>query len=141
MNQKRVERYREKVERIKTRASDIEGWISGLSESSFKQDKKTRLAVYKAFQELVEAVGDICAMHAVDTGKVVGDDHENIEKGAGSLYDGELSNDLKSSNGFRNRLIHEYNGLDHKIAYDSIRDLLPALKRFGEEVEKWIENR
>ncbi|KXB02243.1 hypothetical protein AKJ44_01055 [candidate division MSBL1 archaeon SCGC-AAA261F17] len=141
MSQKRVERYRGKVERIEVRASDIEKWISDLSESDFEQDKKTRLAIYKAFQELVESIADICAMYAADTGRVVGDDHENIEKAAGRLYESELSDDLKNSNGLRNRIIHEYNGLNHKIAYDSINELLPSLKKFGEEVKRWIKNK
>lgn len=141
LSRERKNRYLDKVEKIETRASDIEGWIGDLSEADFERDKKTRLATYKAFQELVEAVADICAMHASDTVKAVGDDHENVGKAAGELYEEGLREALERSNGLRNRLVHEYNQLNNKIAYDSIKELLPSLRRFGEEVQKWVKSK
>lgn len=141
LSRERKDRYLGKVERMEARASDIEEWIGNLSEPDFERDKKTRLAIYKTFQELAEAVADICAMYAADTGKVVGDDHENIKKAGGGLYKEGLRTALENSNGLRNRIVHEYNGLSHKIAYESINELLPSLREFGKEVKKWIKSK
>lgn len=141
MTRERRERYLEKTEKIETRVSDIETWIKDLTESEFERDKKTRLAVYKAFQEATEAVSDICAMFLSDRGKVVGDDYENIEKASGNLFSESLEQDLKNSNGLRNRIIHEYNGLTNKLAYNSIKQLSSSLKKFAKEARKWIKDK
>ena len=53
MDKSRLQGYLEKIERIEERVGDIRTW---LSEGDAKGvDKKTRLAVYKAVQEAVEA--------------------------------------------------------------------------------------
>lgn len=40
--------------------------------------------------------------------------------------------------GLRNRLVHEYNGLDDEIAIDSARRLAPDLRKACEEVRSWL---
>ncbi len=141
LDQERKNRYLDKVEKIEIRTADIEEWIGELSEADFERDKKTRLATYKAFQELVEAAADICAMYASDTVKAVGDDYENIGKAAGGLYPEGLREHLERSNGLRNRLVHEYNHLNNKIAHDSIKELLPSFKEFVRGVREWIKSK
>jgi len=57
VDEKRVARYLDKLNHLKERLSDINEWINDVLE-----DKKTKLAVYKATQEAVEAMCDVIAM-------------------------------------------------------------------------------
>lgn len=134
MEEKRKKRYMEKTELIRKRAEEIEEWKSG-----FFIEEKDRLAVYKAFQEISEASMDLVAMMLKDSDKIPEDDYTNINK---AVKLGLLSNNLKASlddlNGLRNRIVHVYNGLDDKIAFDAMSEILPGVKKFVEVVEKWI---
>ena len=103
------------------------------------EDKKTRLATYKAFQEVVEACADICAMMLKDSKLLVNDDYTNIEKLAEKrMITRSIADSLKEANGLRNRLIHEYNGLSMSIAFESIISLIPRLREFCKGVKDWL---
>ena len=126
-------RYLDKLAHIDKRILNIETW---LSES---EDEKTRLAIYKAFQEIVEALFDIVSMKLVDLKMSPKDDYTNIkileEKG---LLNSTLTNILRKANGLRNRLVHGYNVLSDEVALESIRVLLPEIKKVRRFVETWI---
>ena len=139
MEIERAKRYRDKLNLILERTADIEDWTS-IEISDFISDKKTRLAVYKAFQELLEAALDIVAISCRDSRIISKDDYANVE----ALYqkniiDERLKNALIESNGLRNRLVHRYNTLDDRTAFESILELLPDFKYFTEVMDKWLE--
>lgn len=141
MDIERAKRYEDKLNLISERLRDIDEWISGYDASDFTSDKKTRLAVYKAFQELTEASFDIIAMACKDSKIIPKDDYTNVD----ALYDKKiiddsLKNALSESNGLRNRLVHHYNRLDDGIAFESIQELLPYFKYFTEVIEKWLKS-
>jgi len=124
---------------IERRISQINAWVSNYTDRDFINDEKTKLAVYKAFQEAVESTMDIIAMICKDIGIPPRDDYMNIE----SLKELEIINRdlmerLVEANGLGNRLVHHYNKLDDKIAFESIRELVDSLLKFVEVVEKWI---
>lgn len=124
-----------KLELIMKRAGEIEEWKSG-----FFMKEKDRLAVYKAFQEIGEACMDIITMILKDSGKIPEDDYINITKviKLGFLPD-NLKPILEDLNGLRNRIVHEYNGLDDEIAFDAMTEILPDIKEFVMAVGKWLE--
>ena len=128
----RVERYREKVELARERLEDVEILLGDF-------DKKfSRLACYKAFQELVESLFDIIAMTLKDLDKTVEDDYTNIYKLEllEKLSRGEAEV-LREANGLRNRVVHRYNRMDDEVARRSMENLLPHLRKILEElVEK-----
>lgn len=139
MDIERAKRYKDKLNFILEKVNDIEEWTP-VDISDFISDKKTRLAVYKAFQELVEASFDIVAMACRDSRIISKDDYANIE----ALYqkntiEESLKNALAESNGLRNRLVHRYNTLDDTMAFESILELLPNFKYFTEVMEKWLK--
>lgn len=139
MDIERAKRYKDKLNFILEKVNDIEEWTS-VDISDFISDKKTRLAVYKAFQELVEASFDIVAMACRDSRIISKDDYANIE----ALYQKNiieegLKNALVESNGLRNRLVHRYNTLDDTMAFESIQTLLSDFKYFTEVMEKWLK--
>lgn len=131
LSKKRKDRYLEKPDKIQERHRDIVEWLENSNEV-LRANTERRLALYKAFQEVVEAVTDICAMHLADTGHVVGDDATNIEKSAGKLFSDDIRDRLQEADGLRNRVVHEYNGLDTELALTSMRDIRKFSTRFQE---------
>jgi len=134
----RAKRYREKLNLILERMADIEDWIP-FDISDFISDKRTRLATYKAFQELIEASFDVAAMVCRDSRIIPKDDYTNMEALFNKkIIEVSLKNVLIESNGLRNRLVHRYNTLDDSIAFESIRTLLPGFRHFVEVIDKWL---
>ncbi|MCX9012891.1 MAG: DUF86 domain-containing protein [Candidatus Methanoperedens sp.] len=141
MDVERAKRYKDKLGLISERLWDIDEWTSEYDVSKFVSDKKTRLAVYEAFQELTEASFDIVAMVCRDSKIITKDDYTNVD----SLYNKKFIDDntktaLSESNGLRNRLIHRYNNLDDSIAFESIQALLSDFAYFSEVVNKWLKS-
>lgn len=137
MREKRFKRYMGKIERIQRRLKSITAWSD-----AFLHQEKERLAVYKAFQEIAEAAMDIIAMMAKDSNIIPEDDYTNLKKlEAEQLISKEVKNALSEVNGLRNRIVHEYNGLDHKIALESMRKLTPLIQKFVGEVKAWLQKR
>lgn len=77
-----------------------------------------------------------------DAGVPPKDDYTNIEtlKELG-IINAEVMEKLVEANGLRNRLVHHYNKLDDRIAFESIKELLDDLLIFVEVVEGWIAKR
>jgi len=138
MDSERLRRYIDKIEHIEERMEDIRTWLNEV-EGVGEMDKKTRLAVYKAMQEVVEASTDVVAMILKDEGKLPKDDYTNIEKIFGlDIIDTRIKEALKEADGLRNRLVHEYNELNDEIALESIQELLVPIEEFMEMVKKWM---
>ncbi len=128
----RKKRYQEKIELAEKRILEAEEWIP-------LQDEKSKLAAYKAFQEIVEAISDIIAMLLKDKGKLIEDDYKNIEKITQlKMLDEKDAKILEDANGLRNRIIHKYNRTDDAIAKESIQNLLPQLKTILKKFEHAI---
>jgi len=118
----REKRYKEKFELARERIGDVEILLGDFD------NKFSRLACYKAFQELVESIFDIIAMLLKDHGKTVEDDYTNVEKLERIAINKKDADILREANGLRNRIIHRYNRVDDMIAKQSIENLLPHLK-------------
>lgn len=139
MDTERAKRYKDKLNFMDERCADVEEWTSsGISD--FTSDKKTRLAVYKAFQELIETSLDIAAMVCKDSRIVPRDDYTNIEELYNrNIIDERLNKALAESNGLRNRLVHRYNSLDDRTAFESIHTLIPAFKQLEDVMNRWLK--
>lgn len=134
MEKERLKRYKEKIELVEKRISNIEETLQTFEKETSK------LACYKAFQEVVEIITDIIAMILIDKNKVVNDDYANIEKiNEIILFSKEEISILNEANGLRNRVIHEYNKTNDKTAKESINKLLPELVKIINKFEKFIE--
>lgn len=133
MNKERIKRYKEKIAVIEKRRNNIFSWIA-------ETDEKSVLALYKAFQEVVESFTDLFAMMLKDMGKLVEDDYSNIE----ALRRTNVINQnqeaiLKEANGLRNRLIHEYNGLEQRTAQVSMKEINDEMDDVLKQVRVWIK--
>ena len=142
MDEKRVKRYKEKLDLIEMRISQIKEWTNNFNEEDFDRNELVKLATYKAFQEIVEGSMDVIAMLCKDNGIPPRDDYSNIEALLKKkIIDDELSKIMIEGNGLRNRIVHKYNKLDDKKAFIEIIESLSEFERFIEVVENWIEKR
>ncbi len=53
----------------------------------------------------------------------------------------ELSTRLASTTGLRNRLVHRYEEIDHKVVYHSAARLLPDYLRYFKLIEKYLKTK
>jgi uncharacterized protein YutE (UPF0331/DUF86 family) len=133
MDENRLKRYIEKINVIEKRRENIFLWIS-------EKDEKSVLAVYKAFQEIAESFTDLCAMLLKDMKEIVEDDYTNIENlRKNDVFTEKQEAILKEANGLRNRLIHEYNGLEQKTALCSIQEINDEMDAILEKVRIWVK--
>ena len=137
MEKERLSRYKDKINLIEKRILEIGEWAD-ISKKEFIQDEKTKLATYKAFQELSESCMDIIAMACKDLKIYPKDDYTNIEQLSKKIS--FEKNVLQDANGLRNRLVHRYNSTDDLIAFQSIKEILPLISVFVEVFNKWIKN-
>lgn len=139
MDAERLKRYKEKIDLIEERMGDLNEWLN-IDLEEFLGDKKTKLASYKAFQEIVEAFMDIFSMIIRDMKILVEDDYSNINNlFKKNFLNLEERNLLKNANGLRNRLIHRYNSLDDEIAYSNIKEMLGKFEEILRKVKEWIK--
>ena len=136
MDTQRYNRYKDKIDLIEKRIQEIDEWAD-ISAEEFIQDERTKLATYKAFQELAESCMDIIAMACKDMKILPKDDYTNIEKLSTKLQFDKRN--LQDANGLRNRLIHRYNTTDDLMAFQSIHELLPEITTFIEGIKQWIK--
>jgi len=50
----------------------------------------------------------------------------------------DLGRSLKEANGLRNRLVHEYDGVNDRMAYISMTRLTEALRTFPGVILEWL---
>ncbi|MCD6573999.1 MAG: DUF86 domain-containing protein [Thermoplasmata archaeon] len=136
MNEKIEERIMEKMEILIDRIEFINENIS----DEMMENRILKKALYKEFQEAIEAMTDICALIRRGLNSSAKDDYTNIDflvekKVIGS----KTGKKMKEANGLRNRLIHEYDGLNDMLAYESMKELVNHLKSFSQEVLKWMK--
>ena len=136
MNEKIEERIMEKMEILIDRIEFINENIS----DEMVENRILKKALYKEFQEAIEAMTDICALIRRGLNSSAKDDYTNIdflvEK---KVIDSKTGKKMKEANGLRNRLVHEYDGLNDMLAYESMKELVNHLKSFSQEVLKWMK--
>ena len=122
MDEKRERRFYQKLETLEDRLIFLEENFPEIDE--LIENRVLRKALYKEFQELTDALGDISAMMAKEEGILVEDDYSNLEQ-LKTLLKPDVIENLKRANGLRNVLVHEYNGIDDTLAFESTQEVLP----------------
>ncbi|KYK33039.1 MAG: hypothetical protein AYK18_05135 [Theionarchaea archaeon DG-70] len=137
MDEDRLKRYWDKINLVSRRSNEIKRWTA-MQPDDFITDEKTKLATYKAFQEIVEACMDMVAMICKDSKIPPKDDYTNIDLLGNIISFKNMKKTLIEANGLRNRLVHRYNTTDDLLAFESIKEILPGISKFIEGVKKWI---
>ena len=134
MESARLKRYKDKLSVLRKRSGEIEEW-----KDDFHGEERTKLACYKAFQEIAESAMDMLAMMLKDLNESPSDDYSNIDALEGKkLLQKDVAGTLRDANGLRNRVIRHYNGTKENLAYDSMLELLPKLLEFADGMEAWL---
>ena len=114
--------------------------IKEITLEEYDRDIFKRKATERLLQELIEAAIDINTHLIIQTGNRTPDDYYEsfIRAGELKIISMELANSLAPSAGLRNRLVHEYDSLNHSIVLEAVslaEDLYP---RYIKEVEDYL---
>lgn len=104
--------YRDYLQDILSSINDIVSFTENMTFDSFKEDKKTMYAVTRCIEVLGEAA-------------------KKIPK---SIRDKYPSVPWKEMVGMRNKMIHEYFGVDVKILWQTVKGDIPSLKPLIQEI-------
>ena len=130
-----AERIVQKCEMLIDRVEFIDRHIA----EAILTDRILRKAMYKEFQEAVEAATDICALVRRSLDSSAQDDYSNVDYLVErEIIPADLGRSLKEANGLRNRLVHEYDGVNDRMAYNSITRLTEALRTFSGVILEWL---
>lgn len=141
LDDKRVNRYNDKFIQFDKNFKFLKEWTDGVDVNDFLNNVgvERQFAIYHAFQIILEIAGDLSAMLVKDLQLVPKDDYTNVEiLKKKNIITNDLANNIKDANGLRNRIVHNYNGLDDKLAYEGILNLLDEINNFIDVIKQWL---
>ena len=114
--------------------------IKDMSKEEYIEDIYKRKATERLLQELIEAAIDINTYIIVQTGNIVPDDYYEsfIRSGELKIISINLAEKLAPSAGLRNRLVHEYDLLEHLMVLDAVRMAEELYPHYVKEIEDYI---
>lgn len=114
--------------------------ISGMKKVEYLKDVYKRKATERLLQELIEAAIDINTHIIVQTGHTVPDDYYEsfIKAGELRIISTELAEKLAPSAGLRNRLVHEYDLLEHSLVLDAVQMAVELYPEYVKDIERYI---
>lgn len=142
MDQKRIQRYKEKEEYFSKLMAKLKEWTKDLNVHDFVTSLglKDQFSIYHAYQIILELTTDLAAMVIKDLKLIPKDDYINMDLLAeNKIISKELAYNLKQANGLRNRIVHNYNGLDEEIAFKDIQKYYDYLEKYKEALDKWLQ--
>ena len=114
--------------------------ISDMTEEEYRGDVYKRKATERLLQELIEAAIDINTHIIVDAGHAAPDDYFSsfIKAGELNIIPADLAAKLAPSAGLRNRLVHEYDLIEHALVLGAVKTAQVLYPHFVKAVESFI---
>lgn len=109
--------YRDYLQDILDSVDDIESFIGGMGFEEFKKDRKTVNAVVRSVE-------------------VIGEASKRIPRSLKAKFKGVPWREMA---GMRDKLIHEYFGVDVEILWKTAKDDIPPLKQVIQDMLKSLE--
>jgi uncharacterized protein with HEPN domain len=109
--------YRDYLQDVLDSIDDVASFIGGMSFEEFKKDRKTINAVVRSIE-------------------VIGEASKRIPRGLKAKYKGVPWREMA---GMRDKLIHEYFGVDVEILWKTAKDDIPPLKNVIQDMMKSLE--
>src|SRR3989337_310143 len=116
--------------------------IETITKEEYLKDVYKRKATERLLQELIEAAIDINTHIIVQTGSKVPDDYYEsfIKMGELKIISVELAERLAPSAGLRNRLVHEYDLLEHSIVFNAVKMAEKLYPAYVKEIENFLSS-
>jgi uncharacterized protein YutE (UPF0331/DUF86 family) len=117
--------------------------IKGMDRDEYLRDLYKRKATERLLQELIEAAIDINVHMIVGLGYAPPDDYYRsfIRAGELRILSPELAEKLAPSAGLRNRLVHEYDRIDHSIILKAVAMTKELYPKYVEEVSSALSRK
>ena len=114
--------------------------IENMSPEEYVKGVLKRKATEMLLQELIEAAVDINTHIIVQTGNTVPDGYFEsfIMAGEKGIISADLAEKLAPSAGLRNRLVHEYDLLDHSLVLEAVKMAEKLYPKYIQEIETFI---
>ncbi len=114
--------------------------IKNMKIDEYIEDVYRRKATERLLQELIEAAIDINTHIIVQTGNTAPDDYYEsfIKVGKLKIISADLAEKLAPSAGLRNRLVHEYDLLEHSMVLEAVRTAEELYPEYVKEIEDYI---
>ena len=142
ISEERLRRYNDKLEYLNQSFNYLNDWTKNVGLKDFIEDLdiQKKYGIYHAFQITIEIITDITAMIVKDLKVIPKDDYSNFEiLKKNKVIKSYLAVKISEANGLRNRIVHDYNGLNEDIAYTNLLKLIKDLKLFEAEVKIWLK--
>jgi len=114
--------------------------IKDMTQEHYSEDIYKRKATERLLQELIEAAIDINTHMIVQMGKSVPDDYYEsfIKAGEHKIISHDLAKKLAPSAGLRNRLVHEYDVLEHSLVLDAVRIAQELYPEYVKQIDAFL---
>jgi uncharacterized protein YutE (UPF0331/DUF86 family) len=117
--------------------------IKNMKRNNYERDLYKRKATERLLQELIEAAIDINTHIIVETGNPVPDDYYEsfIKVGQLKIISSDLAEKLAPSAGLRNRLVHEYDRIEHAMILKAVRMAEELYPQYIKEINDYISGK
>jgi uncharacterized protein YutE (UPF0331/DUF86 family) len=117
--------------------------IKEMKKDEYLRDIYKRKATERLLQELIEAAIDINVHMIVESGHAPPEDYYQsfIRAGELGMLSLDLAEKLAPSAGLRNRLVHEYDRIDHSIILEAVALAEELYSRYLKEVYSFISRK
>ena len=142
MEEERIKRYNDKLEYLNQTIENLNEWTESIDSKEFVErlELQKQYGIYHAFQIGIEIITDLISMIVKDIKLMPKDDYSNINTVKNKkIINVELAAKLREANGLRNRIVHDYNGLDNEIAYNRLKNLLKYFQEFKVKAKEWLK--
>jgi len=142
MEEERIMRYNDKLEYLNQTIENLNNWTESIDLKEFieRLELQKQYGIYHAFQIGIEIITDLVSMIVKDVKLIPKDDYSNINIIKNKkIISADLAVKLREANGLRNRIVHDYNGLDNEIAYNRLTNLLEYFQEFKVKAKEWLK--
>ena len=114
--------------------------IQQMTRDEYAADLYRRKATERLLQELIEAAIDVNTHILVQNGHAAPDDYYDsfLKVGQLQMISYNLADKLAPSAGLRNRLIHQYDQIDHSILLQAVRMAEELYSEYVSQVEQYL---
>ena len=142
MEEERIKRYNDKLEYLTQTIENLNDWTENVDSKEFieRLELQKQYGIYHAFQIGIEITTDLISMIVKDVKLIPKDDYSNIYIIKNKkIVEADLAAKLREANGLKNRIVHDYNGLDNEIAYNRLKNLLKYFQEFKVKAKEWLK--